>query len=35
MTAITKLQDIHIEQLTISYVGSKEVLSEKNKKIDY
>ena len=32
MTAITKLQDIHIEQLTISYVGSKEVLSEKNKK---
>lgn len=31
MTAVTKLQDIHIEPLTISYVGSKEVLSEKNK----
>lgn len=31
MTAIKKLQDIHIEPLTISYVGSKEVLSEKNK----
>lgn len=32
MTAIKKLQDIHIEPLTIPYVGSKEVLSDKNKK---
>lgn len=31
MTGIKKLQDIHIEPLAISYVGSKEVLSEKNK----
>lgn len=31
MSAIKKLQDIHIEPLNISYVGSRNVLSEKNK----
>lgn len=31
MTPMKKLQDIHIQPLTISYVGSKEVVTEKNK----
>lgn len=31
MTTVKKIQDIHIEPLKISYVGSKNVLSKKNK----